>query len=63
MKLKTYMINHNNNRRADVGTVLGKYNVVLYKDGQQVRIVECHKHSESWAMDVAENWLNEVIKE
>lgn len=49
-------------RRADIGTVLGKFNVVLYENDEQVRIVEVHEHSEQYAHDVAENWINGIIK-
>lgn len=61
MKLVTQMFN--DNRRADIGTVLGRHNVVLYEQDKQVRIVEVHEHSESYAMDVAQNWINGIIKE
>ena len=61
MKLVTQLVREN--RRADIGTVLGKFNVVLYEQDKQVRIVEVHEHSESYAMDVAQNWINRIIKE
>ena len=50
------------NRHADIGTVLGRYNVVLYENGQQVRVVEVHEHSRHYALDVAENWITGLIK-
>lgn len=61
MKLKTQLFGRN--RRADVGTVLGRYNVALYENDQLVRIVEVHDHSESYALDVAGNWIRGIIRE
>ena len=50
-------------RHADIGTVLGRYNVVLYENDQQVRVVEVHEHSRHYALDVAINWINRIIEE
>jgi hypothetical protein len=50
-------------RHADIGTVNGRYNVVLYEKGQQVRIVEVHEHNRMYALDVAENWVTGLIKQ
>ena len=60
MKLKTQIFL--NKRRADIGTVQGRHNVVCYdENGQQVKIIECHEHSESWAIDVAQAWCEKKI--
>lgn len=59
MKLKTQIINKE--RRADVGTVLGRHNVVCYENGRQIKIIECHDHNESWAIDVASAWCEKRI--
>lgn len=49
-------------RRADVGTVLGRYNVVCYdEEGNQVKIVEVHEHSRYYALDVAQAWCEKRI--
>ena len=59
MKLVTQLVR--GNRRADIGTVLGKFNVVCYEDGKWIKIIECHEHSESWAMDVGSAWCDKRI--
>ena len=59
MKLKTQQFK--DNRRADIGTVLGRHNVVCYENGNQVKIIECHDHNEHWAMDVAQAWCEKKI--
>ena len=49
------------NRGADIGTVLGKFNVVCYEDGKWIKIIECHEHSESYAVDVGTAWVEKRI--
>lgn len=59
MKLVTQFVR--DNRRADIGTVLGKFNVVCYEDGKWIKIIECHEHSEIYAVDVGTAWCDKKI--
>tara|TARA_R100000700_G_C3177763_1_gene153130 strand:+ start:1383 stop:1574 length:192 start_codon:yes stop_codon:yes gene_type:complete len=35
--------------------------VELYRETMLVRVVECFNHSESYAEDVAENWVQKIL--
>jgi hypothetical protein len=35
--------------------------VELYRETVLIRVVECFKHSESYAEDVAENWVQKIL--
>ena len=35
--------------------------VELYRETVLIRVVECFKHSESCAEDVAENWVQRIL--
>ena len=35
--------------------------VELYRETMLVRVVECFDHSESYAEDVAENWVQKIL--
>jgi len=38
------------------------YEVDIYNEGDVIRTIELHKHSESYAEDCAENWVLGIIK-
>jgi len=61
MKVKEY-INGKNKKKAVIKTIDGKYFVDLSKDEQFVRTVDLSGHSVHYAYDVAENWLNGILK-
>ena len=63
MKLETQVWGNELNRRADIGTVLGKYHVILWENDEQVRVVDVSGHSASYAHDVGENWVMGIIEE
>ena len=48
-------------RNADVLKTSNGYCVRLYKGDDYIRTVECYDHSESYAEDVAENWVLKVL--
>jgi len=56
------LYNEDNNRKAIVAVdkSLGEdiYYVDAYEDGQFVKYIECRGHSEQYAFDAAENWVN-----
>lgn len=35
--------------------------VELYENNQMVRVQEAYEHSESWAEDIAENWVDGLL--
>lgn len=48
-------------REAFVYKTRKGYHVDLYRATIFIRTVECHNHSESYAEDVAENWVLKVL--
>jgi hypothetical protein len=48
-------------RNADVFRTHKGYYVKLYKGDDYIRTVECSDHSESYAENIAENWVLKTI--
>ena len=48
-------------RYAEVHKNTNGFYVELYENNQLVETREAYKHSESWAEDIAENWVDEII--
>ena len=48
-------------RCAEVHKNTNGFYVELYENNQLVETREAYKHSESWAEDIAENWVDEII--